>query len=77
MTAENMESPYDIFKKDSCGDLLWVEAVPDLETARLRVMQRNNREPGEYVIFCQRTQELVRVGEPESNLGEGRMSHET
>jgi hypothetical protein len=75
MTAENMESQYDIFKKDSCGDLLWVEAVPDLNTARLRVIERSKREPAEYVIFCQRIQELVSVGE--SNLREGRMSHGT
>ena len=50
---------YDIFKKDCCGNPLWVEAVRDLETARRRVSELLRREPCEYVIFCHQTQDLI------------------
>src|SRR5712672_725881 len=51
--------PYDIFKKDSHGVPVWVEAVPDLESAPLRVVELDKQEPGGYMIFCYMTQELI------------------
>ena len=54
-----MGSAYDIFKKDLHGAPVWVEAAPDLETAKLRVIELDKHRPGEYMIFCHETQELV------------------
>jgi hypothetical protein len=49
---------YDILKKDATA-LVWIEAVQDLETARLRVMELIAHSEAEYVIFDQRTREIV------------------
>jgi hypothetical protein len=38
---------------------VWVEAVPDLESAQLRVVELDKQEPGDYMIFCYMTQELI------------------
>jgi len=51
--------PYDIFRKDSHGVPVWVEAVPDLESAQLRVVELDKQNPGDYMIFCYMTQELI------------------
>jgi len=51
--------PYDIFRKDSNGVPVWVEAVPDLERAQLRVVELDKQKPGDYMIFCFMTQELI------------------
>jgi len=45
-------------KKDATA-LVWIEAVQDLETARLRVMELIAHSEGEYVIFDQSTREIV------------------
>lgn len=49
---------YDIFKKDSAA-LVWVEAVPDLQSAERRVQELARRGYGEYVIFDQKKQQIV------------------
>ena len=49
---------YDILKKDA-STLVWIEAVQDLETARLRAMELIARSEGEYVIFDQRTRRIA------------------
>lgn len=54
-----MGSRYDIFKKDSFGAPVWVEAAPHLESAKLRVIELDKQRPGEYMIFSHETQELV------------------
>ena len=54
-----MPSKYDIFKKDSGGVPVWVEAAQNLERARLRIKELNAQRPGEYMIFCHVTRELV------------------
>ena len=59
VTRANMPIPYDIFKKDSHGVPVWVEAAPDLETAQLRVVELDKQKPGDYMIFCYMTQELI------------------
>ena len=38
---------------------VWVEAAPDLETAQLRVVKLDKQKPGDYMIFCYMTQELI------------------
>jgi len=50
---------YDIFRKDLLGTPVWMEAVQDLETANLRVMELAGRSPGEYFVFSQESQEIV------------------
>ena len=52
-------APYDIFRKDLLGTPVWMEAVQDLETANLRVMELAARSPGEYFVFSQELQEIV------------------
>ena len=49
---------YDILKKDA-ADMVWVEAVHDLQTAKLRVKELAAGSHGEYVIFDQRTRKIV------------------
>ena len=48
-------APYDIFRKDLLGTPVW----QDLETAQLHVLELTGRSPGEYFVFCQKTQEIV------------------
>lgn len=55
-----MTSPsLDIFKEDLRGNPVWVDAVGDLENARLRVSQLASAIPGEYFVFDQRTRQIV------------------
>ncbi len=59
-----MTSPsLDIFKKDLCGNPVWVDAVGDLEAAQRRVKQLASVSPGEYFVFDQGTRQIiVRLG---------------
>jgi selenocysteine lyase/cysteine desulfurase len=50
---------YNILKKDSVGAPIWLEAVRDLDTARQRVAELAHNSPGEYVVFCVQTSQLV------------------
>jgi hypothetical protein len=59
LIAVNMPIPYDIFRKDSHGVPVWIEAVPDLESAQQRVVELDKQKPGDYMIFCYMTQELI------------------
>jgi hypothetical protein len=52
-------APYDIFRKDLLGTPVWMEAVPDIATAKARVTEWARRSPGEYFVFSQKTQEIV------------------
>lgn len=54
-----MEAPYDIFKRDAFGTVLWVEAVRDIEAAKIRMHELAKRTPAEYVVFDQRTSQVV------------------
>jgi len=36
-----------------------MEAVQDMETAKLRMLELARRSPGEYFVFSQETQEIV------------------
>jgi len=50
---------YDILKKDSVGAPIWLEAVRDLDTAKKRVAELAENSPGEYVVFCEQTSQIV------------------
>jgi hypothetical protein len=50
---------YDILKKDSVGAPIWLEAVRDLDTAKKRVAELAENSPGEYVVFCVQTSQIV------------------
>jgi hypothetical protein len=52
---------YDIFRRDPGGEI-WVEAVRDLETAKTRVIELAAEEPGQYVVFSQRSGRMVSSG---------------
>ncbi|HEX6502342.1 MAG TPA: hypothetical protein VF011_03790 [Terriglobales bacterium] len=52
---------YDILRIDST-DMVWVEAVHDLQTARVRVKELVAESNREYVIFDQRTRKIVANG---------------
>ena len=49
---------YDILKKNAAA-LIWVEAVDNLESAKLRIRELAALSEGEYVIFDQRTRQIV------------------
>lgn len=54
-----MELPFDILKKTDTMNFEWVEVVRDLQTAGARIQELQARSPGEYVVFSQRTQQIV------------------
>jgi hypothetical protein len=54
-----MEFPFDILRKIDVVNFEWVEVVRDLQTAEARIQELQARSPGEYVIFSQRTQQIV------------------
>jgi hypothetical protein len=55
-----MTSPsLDIFKEDALGNPVWIDAVGDLQNARLRLRQLASAIPGEYFAFDQRTHQIV------------------
>jgi hypothetical protein len=49
---------YDILKKDAAA-LVWIEAAQNLEFAKLRIKELAARHEAEYIIFDQRTGEIV------------------
>jgi hypothetical protein len=49
---------YDVLKRDR-GGLLWIEAVDDLESARLRIHELSFASYGEYLVFDQNTGQTV------------------
>ena len=50
---------YDIFKIDGAAAMIWVEAVEDLESAKMRVKELSHGSNTEYAIFDQRTKQIV------------------
>jgi len=53
----------DIFRKDSAGRLIWVEAASDVASARLRVRELAESSPGDYLIFSHKTEAFLRSGD--------------
>jgi hypothetical protein len=54
-----LEPFFDILKKMDVLNFEWVEVVRGLQTAEARIQELQARAPGEYVIFSQRTQQIV------------------
>jgi hypothetical protein len=52
-------APYDILKKDALGNPIWVEAVEDVRKASVRIEELALHSPGEYIVFNQRTNQIV------------------
>jgi hypothetical protein len=66
-----MNAAFDILKKIDRANFEWVEVVRDLQTAEARIKELQVRSPGEYVVFSQRTQEIVgRFNSPMQGAGE-------
>jgi len=49
---------YDIFKKDAAA-LIWVEAVHDFETAKIRIKLLAALTGSEHLVFDQRSRRIV------------------
>jgi len=49
-----MVPQFDIFRKKQ-GDYVWLEATMTLDDAEVRVQELGAAEPGEYLIFNQKT----------------------
>jgi hypothetical protein len=54
-----VESRFDILQKIDDVNFRWIEVVGDLQTAITRIEELQARTPGEYVVFDQRTQQVV------------------
>jgi hypothetical protein len=55
-----MRAPHlDILKRLTDGSFIWIEAASEMDIAEQRISQLASREPGEYFVFDQRTQQIV------------------
>ena len=54
-----MHSPFDILKKKPEGSFRWFEAVNDLASANIRIIELIALSPGEYVVFDQRRHNVI------------------
>lgn len=52
-------SSFDILRRDALGLSTWIEAAPDLDVAKARVLHLAERFPAEYVIFHQPTASVI------------------
>ena len=50
---------YDILKRTKEGAYVWQEAAVDLEEAKRRIWELSRRDCEIYLVFSQRTQEVV------------------
>jgi len=53
---------YDIFKRDAFGARAWVEATPDLQGAKSRILELSADSPGKYVVVSRATGQMVGGG---------------
>ena len=57
---EDMRAPHlDILKRQNDGGFVWIEAARDVHAAEERISKLADKEPGEYFVFDQRTQQIV------------------
>src|SRR5580692_5274055 len=54
-------APFDIFKVDAPGGMLWIEAVAELEPAKARVAALMQTTPCEYLISSQKTGHKISI----------------
>jgi hypothetical protein len=52
-------SLYDILRTDARGNATWMDAVPDIDAAKARVLHLAERFPSDYVIFHRATVSVV------------------
>ena len=57
-----MHSPFDILKKNPEGSFCRFEAVNDLASANIRLKELIALSPGEYVVFDERTNNVIAFG---------------
>lgn len=57
-----MDAKYDIFRRLSDDQPVWMKAVEGLEEAKLEVTQMARAFPGEYFIFDARNGSVISVG---------------
>jgi hypothetical protein len=50
-----MVPPFDIFRVESDGHLVWRDTAKNMDLARLRVKILMTSEPADYVIYSQHT----------------------
>jgi hypothetical protein len=56
---EDMRAPHlDILRRQSDG-FVWIEVASDVQVAEERIAKLADKEPGEYFVFDQRTQQIV------------------
>ena len=48
-----MNAPFDIFRTEINGGVLWIESAATLEDAKARVQELGMRSPGEYLLLNQ------------------------
>jgi hypothetical protein len=61
LDPENHQSAYEIFKKDSSGNPIWMETVFGLDQARKRLISMAAYSPGEYLAFDPVTHSFVDI----------------
>jgi hypothetical protein len=59
-----MHLPFDILKKERDGSFRWFEAVNDLGSANIRIREIIVLSPGDYIVFDQRTHNIIPPAPP-------------
>ena len=54
-----MHSPFEILKKEPAGSFRRFEPVSDFASASIRIKELTTLSPGEYVVFDQRTHNVI------------------
>jgi hypothetical protein len=62
---------FDIFRKLPDGRLAWLACAASLDAATQHIALIAANVPGEYVVFCQATQQVVSVTAPSVSKAKG------
>jgi hypothetical protein len=58
---------FDIFRSDISNEMLWIEAVADLDIAKARAAALMQAKPCEYLIFSQQTGHKISIKPSDGN----------